>query len=125
MKTITKYSRLNRKKKTPSEHKLWNKLIEKKIRFRSQRPIDFYIVDFLVPDRMLVVEVDGSSHIGKEEYDLKRQKYIENKGYIFLRFSNEEVLNTDCGYICEKITSYPIVDNSSKSYSEIYGKAKY
>lgn len=40
---------------------------------------------------MLAIEVDGSSHEGKYEYDLQRQKRLESFGVIFIRFENIDV----------------------------------
>jgi very-short-patch-repair endonuclease len=40
---------------------------------------------------MLAVEIDGGSHIGKEENDLIRQKRLESLGVRFLRFDSMDV----------------------------------
>jgi very-short-patch-repair endonuclease len=47
-----------------------------KIDFDRQRVIGNYIVDFYVKKLGLVVEIDGSSHIGKEKYDQEREDYL-------------------------------------------------
>jgi len=52
--------------------KLWS------IDFDRQRVIDNYIVDFYVKSLSLVIEIDGSSHIGKEEYDEVREDYLKD-----------------------------------------------
>jgi len=83
-----------RKKSTLSEILLWNELKGKKILgfdFDRQRPIDNFIVDFYCKDLKLAIEIDGSSHIGKEKYDFERQKIIESFGVTFLRFSDIDV----------------------------------
>lgn len=57
-----------------------------------QVPIDGrYIVDFLIPDVGLVIEIDGSSHQGKDELDWQRTHYLLAKGYDVRRFANSEV----------------------------------
>ena len=46
--------------------KFWN------IDFDRQNIIGSYIVDFYVKSLSLVIEIDGNSHIGKENYDRQR-----------------------------------------------------
>lgn len=38
------------------------------------------------------VEIDGDSHLGKEEYDAERTQQIAKDGIEVIRFRNEEVL---------------------------------
>lgn len=94
-KTLTTYSRQNRKKQTVAETILWTRLRRKQVldlRFLRQRAISKYIVDFLQPDLKLIIEIDGSSHDEhKYVYDLKRQKQLEDLGFKVLRFSEFEV----------------------------------
>ena len=45
------------------------------IDFDRQRVIGRYIVDFYIKGLSLVIEIDGSSHNGKEKYDEQRNKY--------------------------------------------------
>ena len=55
-----------RRKMTPYEKVLWQRLRTKKIvgfKFRRQHPIKFYIADFYCHEARLVIEVDGP--IGK------------------------------------------------------------
>jgi len=54
-------------------------------------PIDEYIVDFYCHELKLAIEVDGSSHINKYEYDLRRQKKLESLGVKFIRFEDIDV----------------------------------
>jgi len=51
-----------------------------RIDFDRQRVIGNFIVDFYVKALGLVIEIDGSSHIGKEDYDKQRQNYLESLG---------------------------------------------
>ena len=50
------------------------------IDFDRQRGIGSFIVDFYVKSLGLIIEIDGSSHDGKEEYDGERQKFFEDLG---------------------------------------------
>ena len=92
-------ARALRKKETPAEKKLWNALRNKKagdFKFRRQHPIGFYIVDFYSHEKYLIVEIDGSIHEEEDykEYDRIRQEQLENIGYKFLRFSNNDIMNS-------------------------------
>lgn len=71
-----------------------------KTRYYRQVKIIGYIVDFYFPEARLAVEIDGDSHIGKEQYDKERQQHLEEYGIKVIRFQNEEVLfaNTHLTY---------------------------
>jgi len=56
--------------------------------FDRQKIIGNYIVDFYNANHQVVIEIDGNSHIGKEEYDARRQLYLENLGLTVIRFTN-------------------------------------
>ncbi len=93
---------------TPAESRLKGMLLRWKIKFRSQRPIDFYIADFIVPDRRLVIEVDGPSHDNRRVYDAKRTAYMQRKGFTVLRFTNADVMSSDCEHIRTSILALPL-----------------
>jgi very-short-patch-repair endonuclease len=85
-----------RKELSPAEIKLWaylRPLREDGIRFRRQHAIGPYITDFCAPRSKLIIEVDGSQHMGQEEYDAVRTNYLESRGFRVLRFWNSDVLN--------------------------------
>ena len=44
--------------------------------FDRQRIIGSYIVDFYIKKLGLVIEIDGSSHDEKIDYDQRREKYL-------------------------------------------------
>ena len=50
-----------------------------------------YVVDFYVKSLSLVVEIDGSSHEGKEEYDRERQCLFELPGLKVFRIEDYRV----------------------------------
>ena len=50
-----------------------------------------YIVDFYCHELMFTIEVDGSSHDHKYEYDADRQAKLEEHGIKFLRLGDHEV----------------------------------
>ena len=85
-----------RRKMTPCEKALWQRLKTKKmagLKFRRQHPIRFYIADFYCHEARLVIEVDGPIHdsIGRREHDQQRDGVMEDFGIMILRFSNEEI----------------------------------
>ena len=78
---------------TFSEILLWLKIKGKVLgyEFHRQVPIDEYIVDFYCHELRLAIEIDGSSHNNKYEYDLKRQNKLETLGVNFIRFDDLDV----------------------------------
>jgi very-short-patch-repair endonuclease len=57
-----------------------------------QKPLLDYVVDFYCDELALVIEIDGESHIGQEEYDKKRSQELGEVGITVIRFTNDEVL---------------------------------
>ena len=64
-----------------------------KIDFDRQRIIGNYIVDFYVKTLGLVVEIDGESHNDKEDYDKKREDFLESLELKIFKISNLRVLH--------------------------------
>ena len=93
---LTGNARGLRRHQTDVEAKLWQQLRDRRLaglKFKRQVPRGFYIADFLCDEAMLIVELDGSQHgeqvnIAKDE---ERTKYLEQLGYLVLRFWNSEV----------------------------------
>jgi very-short-patch-repair endonuclease len=57
-------------------------------KFRRQAPIGPYVVDFVCFAARLVVELDGSSHTElSDDYDERRQAWLESQGFTVLRLS--------------------------------------
>ncbi len=57
-----------------------------------QKMIWNYIVDFYCKDLNLVIEIDWESHNYKVSYDEKRNKYLEEKWFKVLVYTDEQVL---------------------------------
>ncbi len=84
-----------RRDATEAETRLWQHLRGRRLgnhKFRRQVWIGPFIADFLCMDAMLVVEVDGSQHIGDVAYDADRTAYLANKGYRVIRVWNNDVM---------------------------------
>jgi len=62
------------------------------IDFDRQRIIGSYIVDFYVKKLGLVVEIDGSSHDNKVQYDKEREDYLISFGLRVYRITVNDVL---------------------------------
>jgi very-short-patch-repair endonuclease len=62
------------------------------IDFDRQRVIGNYIVDFYIKQFGLVIEIDGSSHDNKKEYDDVREEYLISLGLKVYRIKVIEVM---------------------------------
>ncbi|NLV40529.1 MAG: DUF559 domain-containing protein [Candidatus Hydrogenedentes bacterium] len=84
-----------RKHGTLGEVLLWQALKKKVlgVEFHRQVPVMDYILDFFCPEKMLAVEVDGSTHrhpdVGAR--DVERQERLEALGIRVIRFTETEV----------------------------------
>ncbi len=88
---ILERARELRQPQTPIEGKLWARLRDRQLggfKFRRQHPIGRFVVDFYCADCRLVVEVDGDSHADQVEYDQARTEWLNEQGYIVVRFPN-------------------------------------
>ena len=90
-----------RKAATPAEARLWSRLRNDQlgVNFRRQHAIGKYIADFCSPKVKLIIELDGSQHLGQEEQDADRTSYLESQGYKVIRFWNNQVMNDIEGVI--------------------------
>jgi very-short-patch-repair endonuclease len=83
-----------RRKMTPAEKKLWQRLRAGRLEdfhFRRQQVVHRFIVDFYCHQANLVVEVDGGVHLEQTEYDRERDSYLKARGLCVLRFTNQQV----------------------------------
>lgn len=89
-------ARNNRKKLTKSEAKLWYEYLSKRplgCKFLKQKPIGRFIADFYCSKILLVIEIDGGSHWGKENYDEGRDLEMSRRGIRTVRYTDKQVLN--------------------------------
>ena len=90
------HARQLRRESTIPERLLWSRLRDRRLaglKFRRQHQIAPFIVDFCCPAQMLVVELDGLSHVGRGAADDARTKRLAAKGYRVLRVTNDDVLS--------------------------------
>ena len=50
-----------------------------------------YILDFYCVQIRLAIELDGEIHVYNEEYDLKRDEFLNEQGITVLRYENKFV----------------------------------
>lgn len=77
-----------------SEVLLWNQLKKgqfKGLDFDRQKIIGNYIVDFYCAEKQAVLEVDGSSHDNKAEYDAQRDAFLMGLGLCVIHILDVDV----------------------------------
>lgn len=88
-----------------AETLLWQQLRGRRFqgfKFRRQRPLGPYILDFVCLEAGLVIEIDGGQHSEQQAYDQQRTALIESQGLTVTRFWNHEVMN-ETPAVLEKI----------------------
>jgi len=84
-----------RNNSTKGEIKFWCDLLRKRqsgYQFYRQKILYHYIVDFYCSKLKLVIEIDGTSHDTKKEYDEHRDKILESYGLKILYYNDIKVL---------------------------------
>ena len=116
MKELLDNAKTLRSHQTEAEQRLWYHLRAHRfmgLKFKRQKPIGIYIVDFICIEHHLVIELDGGQHIDQVEYDQARTLWLESQGFIVLRFWNNEVMH-DLDGVLERIRQ-TIVEVSAPS----------
>ncbi|MDD9911061.1 MAG: DUF559 domain-containing protein [Ahrensia sp.] len=88
------FARTLRKKDNEAEAKLWTHLRDRRLhRFKFVREFSIgpYFADFACRQKKLVVESDGSQHVGSE-HDAVRDTYLNENGWSVLRFQAGDIL---------------------------------
>ncbi|MDE5433953.1 endonuclease domain-containing protein [Elizabethkingia meningoseptica] len=88
------------------------------IDFDRQRIIGNYIVDFYVKSLGLVIEIDGSSHLDKQEYDKSRQNYLESLGLRVFRITDDDVRH-NIAFVMKDLENFIIQHYKTTPSSEI------
>ncbi|MHB0986429.1 MAG: endonuclease domain-containing protein [Sulfuricella sp.] len=84
-----------RSKQTDAEQRLWYHLRAHRfmgLKFKRQKPLGRYIVDFVCLERRLIIEIDGGQHAEQMAYDQHRDAWLRSQGYTVLRFWNNDVM---------------------------------
>ena len=91
-----------RLRSTDAERRLWRHLRDRQLagyKFRRQRPIGRYVVDFLCMEHRLIVEVDGGQRDWNADADRLRTEALTASGYRVIRFWNNDVLSNTEGVL--------------------------
>jgi len=104
---ITKLSNAKqlRTNQTDAERRLWYHLRAHRfmgLKFKRQKPLGPYIVDFICMERRIIIELDGGQHAEQMLYDQQRDTWLGGEGYTVLRFWNNEVMQ-ELEAVLEKI----------------------
>lgn len=89
-------SQKNRKIPTKTEDLFWKSVLSRDktgYRFLRQKPIGQLILDFYCSKLALDVEIDGDIHNTQKYYDQERNNYLEIRGIITIRYTNNMVEN--------------------------------
>jgi very-short-patch-repair endonuclease len=85
-----------RTNQTEAEQRLWYHLRAHRfmdMKFKRQKPMGEYIVDFVCEEHRLIVEIDGGQHQAEQAaYDQQRDAWLRGEGYAVLRFWNNDVM---------------------------------
>ncbi|MDX8522161.1 endonuclease domain-containing protein [Mesorhizobium dulcispinae] len=85
-----------RKVENDAEERLWHELRGRRLnghKFVRQLPIGPYFADFACREANLVVEVDGSQHVGRS-WDRYRDETMNRNGWSVLRIWHVDVLTS-------------------------------
>jgi very-short-patch-repair endonuclease len=84
-----------RSKQTEAEQRLWYHLRAHRflgLKFKRQKPMGCYIVDFVCLEQRLIIELDGSQHSEQQHYGQDRDAWLRSQCYTVLRFWNNDVI---------------------------------
>ncbi len=101
---------------TLAEQRLWYHLRAHRfedLKFKRQKPIGSYIVDFVCMEQRLIVELDGGQHAEQVAYDTKRDEWLRDQGYKVLRFWNNDVMQNLEGVLEQIRNAFTLSPNPS------------
>ncbi len=103
--TILDNAKALRGTQTDAEQILWYHLRAHRFmgkKFKRQKPIGRYVVDFVCLEEKLIIELDGGQHADQVDYDQVRDTWLKSEGYTVLRFWNNELMG-DMESVLERI----------------------
>ena len=106
---LTKNSQKLRKEMTKEEKHLWYDFLNTlPVKFRRQKAVGKYIVDFYCYQAQIIIELDGSQHYDNDEQiekDKERDEYLKSLGFTVLRYSNYDIHKNFRG-VCDDIYNH-------------------
>lgn len=123
-KDLKKFKRQMTTKKTEAEQLFFERYssIYSKEEFKTQCIFGFYILDFVIVPKLLVVEIDGESHLNKVDYNHIRNSFIEACGLSILHLKNREVKES-WEWVRSEIDSYSLKDGAFNRFRSALAKA--
>lgn len=98
-----------------SEVLFWNQVKNKQFKgydFDRQKIVGNYIVDFFCTNCNVVVEIDGSSHDDKQDYDAERDAYLQSLGLTVIHIPVIDVMkNMDS--VMKMLENHPAFSDAS------------
>ena len=79
---------------TEEEKKLWYNFLKKlPLTVNRQKNIGYYIVDFYIHSKSIVIELDGAGHFEEEQEikDKKRDSELSKLGLRVIRYTNTDI----------------------------------
>ena len=79
---------------TKAEWLMWNLVLKENktwYRFLRQKIIKSFILDFYCSKLRLGIEIDGSSHDDRQEYDLIRSDILSEQWILIIRYTNHDI----------------------------------
>jgi very-short-patch-repair endonuclease len=117
---LKKRARLLRKAGNLSEVLFWNRVKNKQFKgfdFDRQKVIGNYIVDFYCTNTNVVVEIDGSSHDNKQEYDRERDEYLQSLGLTVIHIPVKDVMKNIEG-VMQMLYNHPAMKQPAVTHAE-------
>jgi len=102
------FARYLRKDQTNTEQLVWELLRNRKcngLKFRRQHVVEGFVVDFYCDKYKLAIELDGSVHNRRKDYDELRDVELKAKGICVTRIKNSEI-DKDPQIVLRKIKKY-------------------
>lgn len=93
-----------------SEVLLWKHIKNKQfagLDFDRQKIIGNYIVDFYCAEKAVVIEIDGSSHDNKVDYDAERDAYLTGLNLTVIHLLDGDVKNNLSG-VMDFLQNHPV-----------------
>lgn len=100
---------------TPIEKQFWECGKDAIEQLSPQEWIDGYRVDFFIPNKNVVIELDGHEHHKSREArtrDAKRERYLQRKGFSVIRFTGSEIHRNVQGCVQEVVDILQVIANN-------------
>ena len=107
--TLKEIAKKLRKSNNLCEVLFWNRAKRKQFNnfdFDRQKIIGNYIVDFYCTNCDVIIEIDGNSHNGKEEYDFHRDQFFLKMGIKIIHIDSMSVLH-DMDAVMDYLRDHP------------------